>query len=216
MHTGLSRRSVDNLIKTGRITVDDHEAKIGMDVSLTNKIKIDDRLITNRLTTTILILNKPAGYVVSRNGQGQKTIYELIPPSLHHLKPVGRLDKDSSGLLILTNDGQLAQSLTHPRQHKIKVYQVTLNKALTSEAQTKINNGLNLEDGISHLKIIGLSNNKQSLTIEMFEGKNRQIRRTFQALNYKVEYLHRTNFDTYSLKGIAPGKWQIYRTKDLQ
>jgi len=215
--TGLSRRAADKAIEEGRVTVNGHTAAQGQDVSQTDKIALDGRDIAITGKTTTIILNKPVGYVVSRNGQGSKTIYDLLPARYHHLKPVGRLDKDSSGLLLLTNDGQLAQELTHPKYEKTKVYEVELDRPLTPQALHKLQTGVRLEDGISHLDVHrlllgstidpeGLSS--QTYRVQMHEGRNRQIRRTFAALGYKVTRLHRTHFGTYELSNLQDGAYQ--------
>ena len=154
-----------------------------------------------------ILLHKPVGYVVSRNGQGSTTIYNLLPPALAHLKPVGRLDKDSSGLLLLTTDGQLAQQLTHPKFQKRKVYMVRLNKLLADLDTAKLHSGVLLEDGISHLEVRPATT-ARTYRVRMYEGRNRQIRRTFAALGYQVQRLHRTQFGDYSLGTLASGAYR--------
>ena len=153
------------------------------------------------------MLNKPEGYVCSRTGQGSTTIYELLPKHYADLKPVGRLDKDSSGLILLTNDGNLANQLTHPSFRKTKIYEVTLDKPLTKTAQNKIEKGVQLDDGISQLNIKKIQNRyDRKFFVFMREGRNRQIRRTFGALGYKVVKLHRTGFGPYKLDGLETGQ----------
>lgn len=206
--TGMSRRQVDRLIESGRITINDHEATIGMQIDLTSTIKIDGQHIKTNQEDLLISINKPAGYVVSRKGQGAKTIYELLPTSLHHLKPIGRLDKDSSGLLLLTNNGKLAHSLSHPSNHKIKTYKVTLNRSFRAEDSRKFETGVRLEDGISQLKVKDISSDSKTITLEMEEGRNRQIRRTLEALGYKTITLHRISFGNYNLLNLSPSKWR--------
>lgn len=148
-------------------------------------------------------------YVCSRDGQGGKTIYDLLPPELHHLKPVGRLDKNSSGLLLLTNDGQLAQQLTHPSFQKTKVYNIALNKPLEPLHHQMISDhGVVLEDGISKLQLQRMNEtDNNNWKVIMSEGRNRQIRRTFDSLGYNVVKLHRTQFGPYKLNQLASGKF---------
>jgi 23S rRNA pseudouridine2605 synthase len=110
-HTGLSRRRVDQLIKDGKVMVNTKPASLGQEISAQDKVAVDGLEVKSAGKITTIMLNKPAGYVVSRNGQGSKTIYDLLPEEFHNLKPIGRLDKDSSGLLLLTNDGALANEL---------------------------------------------------------------------------------------------------------
>lgn len=204
--SGLSRRQADQYLLENRITINGKLPKIGQDITLNDNVLLDGHKLTLSNKSTTIILNKPTGYVCSRNGQGAKTVYELLPANLHHLKPVGRLDKDSSGLLLLTTNGQLAFDLTHPSKQKQKVYQVTLDKPLDVADKEAIAQGVRLSDGLSSLKL--KSNNKQ-WTITMHEGKNRQIRRTFEALGYKVLTLHRTHFGSYQLKSLAIGNFRF-------
>lgn len=115
--SGISRRAADQAIEEGRVQINGTSATAGYDTQPDDVVCLDHQPLQLKQLRTI-VLNKPAGYVTSREGQGSKTIYDLLPPSLHHLKAVGRLDKDSSGLLLLTNDGTLAQQLTHPSYQK--------------------------------------------------------------------------------------------------
>lgn len=202
--TNLSRRRADDAIVAGRVTLDGRAAEPGDSVTPESTVTLDARPILNKPAAPkiLLLLNKPVGYVCSRRGQGSKTIYELLPPRLHYLNPVGRLDKESSGLLLLTNDGALANQLMHPRHGKKKVYQLSLDKPLSPEDKNKIVQGIKLEDGLSRLELFG---NGRNWTITMQEGRNRQIRRTFEALNYKVTKLHRTQFGEYKLQALKSG-----------
>ncbi|MCA9329627.1 rRNA pseudouridine synthase [Candidatus Saccharibacteria bacterium] len=200
--TGLSRRAADLTIKNKQIFINDNLADTGQSVSLNDVVKLNNIVIKPSVFQTIL-LNKPTGYVVSRNGQGSKTIYDLLPQKFHALKPIGRLDKDSSGLLILTNDGNLANKLTHPSNQKSKVYKISLDKSLQDKHRRQINRGIELSDGISTMNIRG--QNKE-WTVTMSEGRNRQIRRTFKSIGYNVLKLHRIQFGEYQLNNIASGE----------
>lgn len=203
-HTTHSRRGADTLILEGRVTVNGSTPQTGQDITETDLVKIDGVPIaaTARAVTTIM-LNKPAGYVCSKNGQGSETIYDLLPPEYHHLNSVGRLDKESSGLLLLTNDGELANQLTHPRYHKVKVYEVKLSQPLQPLHQQMISDyGISLEDGVSKLQLEKLDDTGRNVRVTMHEGRNRQIRRTFEALGYRVAKLHRTTFGSYQLHNL--------------
>ncbi|MDB5164009.1 MAG: pseudouridine synthase [Candidatus Saccharibacteria bacterium] len=193
--TGLSRRKADELVASGKVAVNNRPAETGQTIQDTDSVTVNNQAVGLPSLTTIM-LNKPPGYVTSRDGQGSPTIYDLLPTQLHHLKPIGRLDKDSSGLLLLTNDGQLAQQLTHPRHQKTKRYQVALDKPLANKDQPAMEQGVSLEDGLSRLKLKGQGT---VWTVTMSEGRNRQIRRTFAALGYRVTALHRTHFGSYFL-----------------
>lgn len=206
MATGLSRRASDAVIENGRVTVNGSVAKIGAFIEDDDKVTLDGVAISVSEQKTTLILNKPVGYVCSRNGQGSKTIYDLLPKEYWRLKPVGRLDKDSSGLLLLTDDGKLANRLTHPSFKKEKVYEVEVDKSVSENDLTKLKSGVKLEEGISRFDIIEPQGSKQ-FTLILHQGWNRQIRRTFLALGYKVTKLHRTKFGNYALGNLKPGEF---------
>lgn len=206
--TGLSRRAADAAIAAGRVKINQKTAQLGDTAAIGATVTLDDRAITPSVKTLTVMLNKPVGYVCSRRGQGSQTVYDLLPPELQQLKLVGRLDKDSSGLLLLTNDGDLANRLTHPRYGKTKLYQVRLNKPLAPEHQQQIERGVQLEDGSSRLKLDRPNDRQTSWQITMYEGRNRQIRRTFAQVGYRVVQLHRTQFGAYKLDRLMTGKYR--------
>lgn len=198
--SGLSRRAADRAINDGRVLINGHSARLGDTVSTSDTVTLDNRTITPAVKRVVIMLDKPVGYVCSRDGQGSSTVYELLPAHYHSLKIVGRLDKDSSGLLLLTNDGSLANQLTHPRYGKTKVYEVSLDKPLQPIHHQMINDhGIDLEDGLSRLQLQKLDEKGQDWQVTMREGRNRQIRRTFEALGYEVKKLNRTVFGEYRL-----------------
>ena len=209
--TGLSRRKADELIARGEVTVNGQQPSSGQDIAQTDVVRLGSRVIEAPVSTTTIVLNKPVGYVVSRDGQGSRTIYELLPPEYHNLKPIGRLDKESSGLLLLTNDGTLAQQLTHPSFQKTKVYQIRLSKPLEPLHRQMISDhGIKLEDGPSKFQLERQhEGDDHSWIVTMHEGRNRQIRRTFDTIGYTVTSLHRTQFGSYSLGGLAMGSYQV-------
>lgn len=178
-----------------------------MDVTNSDVVALDGRTVTPVTALTTIMLNKPRGYVVSRNGQGSPTVYDLLPQGYQHLNPIGRLDKDSSGLLLMTNDGELAQELTHPSKQKVKVYEVKLDKPLQPlHRQMVSDHGLQLEDGRSKLQLERQAEGDDiRWIVRMHEGRNRQIRRTFAALDYAVIALHRTDFGPYTLGDLPSG-----------
>lgn len=206
--TGMSRRAADTVIATGQVKVNGQTPTIGYDTQPSDLITLSGRPLKVATVTQTILFNKPVGYVVSRDGQGSPTVYDLLPPNFHHLKPIGRLDKNSSGLLLLTNDGNLANELTHPRYYKTKIYLANLDKPLQPAHQKQIaEDGVLLDDGLSKLQLISLDNRGINWKISMHEGRNRQIRRTFKALGYEVTKLHRTHFGPYALKDIRAGSY---------
>jgi len=211
--TGLSRRAADQAIAEGRVRHNGHTAEPGQTVEPTDTVTLDGQSLSAPQATTTIALHKPTGYVVSRNGQGSATIYDLLPPEFHTLKPVGRLDKDSSGLLLLTNDGELANQLTHPSRQKRKLYEITLNAALQPlHRQLIAERGIQLADGPSQLGLERLHEGDDTQwRVIMHEGRNRQIRRTFEALGYTVIRLHRTQFGDYQLDQLPAGQYRLIR-----
>ena len=208
LQLGISRREADELIEKGRVQLGSSTATLGDRVTLTDIIYVDNKKIDSSQQYIYVLFNKPTGYVCSRRKQGgTPTIYNILPKEYQALKPVGRLDKDSSGLLILTNDGDFAHKMTHPSFKKTKVYEVSLEKPLEPLHQQLISDhGIKLDDGISKFLVAKI--NKNTYQVTMQEGRNRQIRRTFAALGYTVTQLHRVQFGPYLLD-IPPAKHKL-------
>ena len=240
---GYSRREADELIQAGKVTIDGKIAEIGARIDKNNKVCYNNKIVPFAAEFSYLAFHKPIGYVCSRRSQGDTpTLYTLLPKEYHHLKTVGRLDKDSSGLILLTNDGDFAFQMTHPKFRKTKVYEVELDRTLEPIHQQMITEyGVLLDDGPSQFKVVrddfaesllrGIRNRyedevtspvktgarnvpkktvlRNRYTVILTEGRNRQIRRTFAALGYKVTKLHRTQFGKYELGNLKPGKYAI-------
>lgn len=209
---GVSRRDADSMIASGRITVNGKLAIIGQRVDDNDKVQVDGLAMGGVAPKpTYVLFNKPVGYVSSRRQQGSApTLYNLLPSSLHHLKTVGRLDKDSSGLLLLSDDGDFILRMTHPKYQKDKIYITTINRPLAPLHQQMISDfGITLDDGTSQMTLERLDDSRTKWQVTMHEGRNRQIRRTFAALGYTVTALHRTNFGKYALDDIKPGEYRI-------
>lgn len=231
---GISRREADDLIAAGKISVNGHRATLGerVDFGIDKKDEVcyngkigelhlsegaqsavevrDQRVvILPEVQYIYLALNKPVGYVCSRKRQGEvPTLYELLPAKYASLKTVGRLDRDSEGLILLTNDGNFAYQMTHPKFVKTKVYEVQLDRALEPLHQQMIADfGVDLADGRSQLGLERLDDTRKHWRVTMSEGRNRQIRRTFGALGYTVLALKRTDFGKYHLAGLKPGEY---------
>ena len=208
LRLGVSRREADELIESGKVTVNGSTATLGARIAETDEIAVNGKSIQSTPGYTYLIFNKPVGYVCSRKAQGDNpTIYDLIPSSYAHLKPVGRLDKDSSGILLLTNDGDFAHTMTHPSFKKTKVYEISVSTPLEPLHQQMISDyGVEIGDGTSKLSLERITDDRLQWVVTMSEGRNRQIRRTFAALGYDVVALHRHTFGPFILGDLSPGR----------
>ena len=208
---GVSRREADDLIAENKVTVDEKPAVLGQRVDKNSKVCYNGEVILFERAEEFLYiaLNKPVGYVCSRKKQGDSpTIYELLPEKYRNLKTVGRLDKDSSGLILLTNDGDFAFQMTHPKFQKTKIYHIKLNRALSPLHQQMIADfGVEIGDGVSKLGLVRLNEERTKFEVVMSEGRNRQIRRTFAALGYKTAALKRIVFGKYQLGQLEEGKF---------
>lgn len=211
LHMGISRREADNLIEKGRVALNGTPATLGARVQ-DETVTVNGKTVGATASLQYIALHKPVGYVCSRKPQGDApTVYSLLPSALHQLKLVGRLDKDSSGLILLTNDGDFGYRMTHPKFAKTKVYEVQLDQELEPLHQQMISDfGVQLEDGTSTLRLMRLSDDhRRAWQVTMSEGRNRQIRRTFAALGYTVTKLHRVQFGNYSLGDMKPKDYQV-------
>lgn len=210
---GVSRREADNLIAAGKVSVSGKVAVLGARIDKNDKVCYNEKIIPFELGYSYVLLNKPVGYVCSKKRQGDApTVYELLPEEFQKLKTVGRLDKDSSGLILLTNDGDFAFQMTHPKFIKVKTYEVKLSTPLMPLHQQMIADfGIEIGDGVSKLGLTRLDDSRKFWEVEMSEGRNRQIRRTFAALGYSVVELHRKTFGKYSLGDLKPGEFLVLK-----
>jgi 23S rRNA pseudouridine2605 synthase len=206
--SGLSRRAADAAVAAGRVTINGQAARLGDQVTPGATVALDGQALTPPIRHTYLALHKPTGYVSSRARQGgAPTIYDLLPPEYHALRPAGRLDRDSSGLMLLSDDGPFIQELTHPSHHKAKIYELTLAKPLTPAGHAALISGVVLADGPSRLRVIKSAG--RHVTVSLTEGRNRQLRRTFGALGNGIIALHRTAIGPYALGALPPGEFKL-------
>lgn len=207
-----SRREADTLIQAGVVTVNGQVV-----TELGTKVNIHDddiRFNGERLKgeeKVYLIMNKPKGYVTTASDpHAEKTVIDLLKGCSSRVYPVGRLDKNTTGVLLLTNDGEIAERLTHPSYDKKKIYQVSLDKELSEEDYHKILGGVSLTDGdvkADELEFID-ANDKRKIGIEIHSGKNRIVRRIFDSLGYNVKALDRVYFAGLTKKGLKKGEWR--------
>ena len=214
-----SRRESEKLILAGRVRVNGKIiTELGLKFSTHDRIEVDGKLIETE-SKVYFILNKPRGYLsTAKDDRGRKIILDLFPQKIretYRLFPVGRLDFDSEGILIVTNDGDLMQKLTHPKFFVEKTYRAKYSGNLDSKKIARLENGIELEDGkTAPARIKRLPNNFVEITIH--EGRNRQIRRMLAAVGCEVESLERIEFAGLTLNGIARGEFRALSNFELE
>lgn len=215
-----SRSLAAQLIKAGKVTVNNRiEINPMKRVSMKNDIiRVENKVIKPKKNIYI-IMNKPKGTVTTRIDElNRKTIYHLLGDIKDWIFPVGRLDKDSSGLLLLTNDTRFGEKLTNPNSKIPKTYFVTLNKPISLAKITLLESGIKLENGYKTLpaKIKLLINSSTQLEISIIEGKNRQIRYMFKAIGYKVIELKRIRIGKFQDNTLPAGSWRYLKINELK
>jgi 23S rRNA pseudouridine2605 synthase len=216
-----SRRDADKLIEKGEIQVNGVVVtELGMKVSATDKVVYKGEKLIPVIDPIYILMNKPKDTITTTNDpEGRKTVMDLIEGSFEErLYPVGRLDRNTTGVLLLTNDGELAQRLTHPKRVVQKVYVAELDKPITDADITKLVTGVELEDGIMVVDKAAMPSPKQRnvVGLEIHSGRNRIIHRTFEALGYKVLKLDRVLFANLDKRRINRGEWRTLTSKELK
>ena len=215
-----SRREADDFIQAGVVTVNGEVVtELGTKVLRTDKVMFHDQLVSLEKKVYVL-LNKPKDYVTtSDDPQQRKTVMDLVKNACpERIYPVGRLDRNTTGVLLLTNDGELASKLTHPKFLKKKIYHVFLDKNLTAHDMQQIADGIQLEDGEIHADAIEYSSptEKNEVGIEIHSGKNRIVRRIFESLGYHVTKLDRVQFCGLTKKNVRRGDWRFLTEKEVE
>ena len=207
-----SRREADNLILAGVVTVNGEVVtELGTKVNInTDDIRFNGERLKGE-TKVYIVMNKPRGYVTTASDpHADKTVMDLLKGCPSRVFPVGRLDKNTTGVLMFTNDGEIAEKLTHPSYDKKKIYQVSLDSKLKREDFEKILSGVELSDGMiaaDELEYIEEDDHRK-LGIEIHSGKNRIVRRIFESLGYEVKALDRVYFAGLTKKGLKRGEWR--------
>lgn len=208
-----SRRHADEMIASGRVKINENIAALGMDVTEEDVVLVDDQPISNSEKKALYyIMNKPKGVVCTlSDDRGRKTVLDLLPPDTERIFPVGRLDYATEGLLILTNDGDLAFRLTHPKNEIPKTYLARIEGTLTEKDLNPIRSGIEL-DGVLTKKckahIVETNKSYTKVHITITEGKNRQVRRMFEAIGKNVEFLKRVSIGNLKLSGLNRGEYR--------
>jgi len=219
-----SRRKADELIANGKVNVNGKIiTELGFQVGSKDKVTVNGQPIKPQKLEYYRFY-KPAGYITTTDDEkGRKTIYDIIPSELKHLKPVGRLDKDSTGLIIMTNDGELINEMTHPSIKVPKIYVVKVNGKLSPDDGEKMYNGIEIETDTGEKKTayaeifpIELSSKESIVKVTLYQGLNRQIRKMFAALGFEVISLKRIQHATITLEGIKKGQIKPMKPKQVK
>ncbi len=214
-----SRREADNLIKTGLVQINGNVVtEMGYKVLPDDEVRFNGSLL-NPEKKVYLVLNKPRGFITTvSDPKARKTVMELVANAGNErIYPVGRLDRQTTGVLLFTNDGEMAKKLTHPSHGARKIYDVSLNKKLTQTDYHKIQDGLELDDGPIKVDEISFveGKSKNQIGIILHSGRNRIVRRIFEHLGYEVTKLDRVWFAGITKKGLSRGQWRKLSQKEV-
>ena len=216
-----SRRMSEEIIKSGRVAVNGQiVTEMGVKIKIgTDKVTVDGKDITPEEEHVYLMLNKPEGYVTTAHDpQGRPTVLDLVAEVPQRVFPIGRLDVDTEGLLFLTNDGELAYRLTHPKFAVTKVYHALVTGKPSEDKLDRMRNGLKLEDGMTKpctVKVIRRYNHKTMLEITLSEGRNRQVRRMCQAIGNPIIELERVKIENIELSQVKRGQYRKLTLEEL-
>jgi 23S rRNA pseudouridine2605 synthase len=208
-----SRRASEELIRAGRVTVNGRRAELGAKVDPSvDTVRVDRKIVSARRIEWVA-LYKPKGYVTTRDDPGgRRTVYDLLPEDLHHLFHVGRLDRDSSGLLLLTNDGETANRLLHPRYGTTKEYRVDVEGKPSGSTLRALVAGVELDDGTANAVSVEsrgeIAPGIYRLILLLQEGRNREVRRLLEAVGHPVRRLFRRSFGPIEIGRLRPGHWR--------
>lgn len=223
-HAGVaSRRASEELIRQGRIAVNGRTVTdMGVSVGENDAVALDGKLITNRETDDkiYIILNKPVGYVSTAKDQfGRPAVTDLVKDIQSRLYPVGRLDYDTSGLILLTNDGEFTYMLTHPKHEINKVYEALVSGVPTKAEVKRFEAGLEIEDYVTspaRLDILAVKGENAVIRVTIHEGKNRQVRKMCKAIGHRVLSLKRISIGPIALKDLPDGKWRRLTPEEIK
>lgn len=215
-----SRRAADKMIENGEVKINGRICSVGAEVSEGDNVTVNGKTVSTVKKYEYYIMNKPKGYVCTvKDEKGRKTVMDLLPPNVKRVFPVGRLDYDSEGLLLLTNDGELTFRLTHPKNEIPKTYLVKLEGSISDEALNRVRNGVYIDGrrtGKCNVKIAEELKNAVKLHITITEGRNRQIRKMFEAVGKEVKLLKRIKVGELTLKGLDRGEVRKLNAAEIE
>ncbi len=217
-----SRRKCEDFILAGRVSVNGQVvSNLAFDVSENDKVYVDSKLISLPSKFTYLMMHKPKGYLTTiSDDRNRKTVMELLPENLKMLKPVGRLDYNSEGLLLFTNDGDVAQNIMRPAKKVVKTYSVKVEGEVTDFDISEMEKGVETINGEKFLpckiKVIEIKDRKTKLEVQITEGKNREIRKIFDKYGYNVIFLKRVSIGTIKLGGLTRGTCRLLKPSEIE
>jgi len=216
-----SRRKAEEYIRDGKVRVNGLiVTELGVKVSPDDRVEVDGKPVKPENNKVYILLHKPRGYVTTvSDPEGRKTVLELVQGINERVYPVGRLDYDTSGLLLLTNDGDFANLLMHPRHEILKVYIATVKGKPTDEAIERLKTGVRIDDYVTapaFVKVLNYYENKTKLEITIHEGRNRQIRKMCEKIGHPVIRLKRIAYGNLELGGLKPGEWRFLTDKEVK
>ena len=214
-----SRRGADKLIEDGVVKINGRICSLGDEVEEGDSVTVNGKKLATAKKYDYYIMNKPKGYITSvKDEKGRKTVMDLMPAGAKRLFPVGRLDYDTEGLLILTNDGDLTFKLTHPKNEVPKTYLVKTEKSITEEEVSRLRQGVYI-DGVKtkkcNVKLIENHKEYAKLHITITEGRNRQVRKMFEAVNQSVDFLKRIQIGDLTLSGLNRGEVRKLSAREI-
>lgn len=215
-----SRRKSEELISQGKVRVNGKVAQIGDKIDPKHdKIIVSGKRVAKQKKTVYLMLNKPRGFITTMNDErDRKCVAELVSDLNVRVYPVGRLDRESEGLLLLTNDGEFANALTHPSKHIPKTYRVTIRPSITKQQATDFRNGIEIDGRMTapaDLKIISEEENRTVVEVTLYEGRNRQIRKMFESFGIEVARLKRIKVGNLKLGMLKQGEYRELKEEEV-
>ena len=217
-----SRRYCDKLVEDGKVFVNGQRIKVGTDVDkIRDKVTVDGKQVFKKAQNIYYMLNKPKGYVCTVSDDlGRRTVMDLLPTDQGRLYPVGRLDYETEGMLIVTNDGDMCERLTHPRNEVPKTYAVRIDGIFNETHISKLKAGVEIEPNVVvraiSLRVISSSKEESKIEVTIMEGKNRQVRRMLEVVDKEVTFLKRVKIGDLKMTGLDRGKCRVLREREIE